>query len=218
MSDPHRIASDLYSGVQWNLLLDPGPIVGSNYYYIDRHLALMQIDTAGAEARTLMPPDRPGLIATVSLRTHGGDLALLVSGTFDGTNSTINYTAAGQWATFISIEVAVDSWQWRLLQCFGVSGAGVSSALSGGASVSTLAASGAATFASTVSVGANLTVVDGYSIVPSGNTTGLKIGGASDKLGFYGHAPAVVPNVTAAGVTAAQLLTALDSIGILKSV
>jgi hypothetical protein len=172
MSDPHRIASDLCAGVIWNLIQDPGAVVGSNYVYMDRHLALLQIDTAGAEARTLMPPDRPGLIATVSLRTHGGDLALLVSGTFDGTNSTINYTAAGQWATFISIEVAVDSWQWFLLQCYGVSGTGVSSALSGGASVSTLTASGLATLTGGLIIGSGAFSTLNYGTFAAGLTGG----------------------------------------------
>ena len=41
---------------------------------------------------------------------------------------------------------------------------------------------------------------------------------SADYVGFYGTTPIALQSVTASGVTAAQLLTALAALGIVKSV
>ena len=41
---------------------------------------------------------------------------------------------------------------------------------------------------------------------------------ATDYIGFYGNTPIALQSVTASGVTAAQILTALNALGLLKSV
>ena len=52
-----------------------------------------------------------------------------------------------------------------------------------------------------------------------GTTNGSKIGTAtSQKIGFWGATPVIQQDVTAAGVTAADLLTALNTLGILNSI
>lgn len=50
-------------------------------------------------------------------------------------------------------------------------------------------------------------------------TTGTKVAtSTTQKLGFWGATPVIQEDVTAAGISAATLLTALDKIGILNSV
>jgi len=71
--------------------------------------------TAGAEARTIQDPDRPGRILSIGFRTDGGDLTLNYAGGFNQAGET---TALGQESgdtlVLISFQVG-NNLRWRIV-------------------------------------------------------------------------------------------------------
>ncbi len=117
MSESLNLAYQTFRGLLWNPLPDQGS--ANIPLFVDRSPAILLVNTAAAESRTIQQPDRAGIDLFVILRNAGGNLTLTMSGTYDGVNSTLLFTATGQYAHFRSeltaiTAGAVDTYQWRL--------------------------------------------------------------------------------------------------------
>lgn len=112
----HRILKDLY----WATLLpmaDPG---AGGTIEVDRQLAVVPVETAGAEARTLAQPTKAGLLAAICLKTDGGDLTLTVTGGYNQAGATsIVFGDAGDFVLLYSVQAGA-SYYWRVLAYEGV--------------------------------------------------------------------------------------------------
>src|SRR5271157_5404892 len=123
---PLNVLYEAFRALPWTPLADPGS--GGPPIFCDRTPAILMINTATAESRTIQQPDRAGIDLLVMLRSAGGNLTLTMTGTFDGTNSNITFSATGQWVKFRSVVTAVgtatalDSFQWRVKSYGGVTG------------------------------------------------------------------------------------------------
>ena len=111
----HRTLNDQYRAFEPagpGRLVDPGD-AGTITFDMDRQVC--SVVTASAETRTLAQPNRPGIIATVSLKTDGGDLTLTVTGGYNQDADTVmTFADAGDFVTFISLDIG-GSYYWRVL-------------------------------------------------------------------------------------------------------
>lgn len=122
MSESLNLAYQSFRGLLWNPLPDQGS--ANIPLFVDRTPAVLNINTAAAESRTIQQPDRSGLFLLVNARNVTGTntCTLTMSGTYDGVNSTLLFNAAGQYALFTSVLTAagsgttLDTYQWRLLE------------------------------------------------------------------------------------------------------
>lgn len=118
MAESLNLAYELFRGLLWNPLPDQGS--ANIPLFVDRTPAVLLINTAAAENRTIQQPDRAGLDLFVLGRTLTGACTLTVSGTYDGVNTTLLLNTTGQWLHFRSYLVTagsgttLDSYQWRL--------------------------------------------------------------------------------------------------------
>jgi surface antigen len=111
----HRTTYDLHSSA----LVHKDPGAGGTITP-DKGLAIVNLVSAAAEARTLGRPTREGTIYTLAVHTYVGDNEA-------GSTSYV-FTAAGQFATFVAINVG-STLTWRKI-ADSASGAGTSPAQS----------------------------------------------------------------------------------------
>lgn len=97
---------------------DPG---NAGTISIDRSPCNVTLNSAGAETRTLAAPTRRGAIVTLAMRTNGGNIVVTVTGGFNETgDTTFTFSDSGQFATFVSVETAADTFVWRLMSHYGL--------------------------------------------------------------------------------------------------
>ncbi len=97
----HRAPYDLHTSALVHK--DPG---NGGTITPDKGLAIVNLVSAGAETRTLGRPTREGTIYTLSVHTYGGNVTVTVTGGYNGAGSTSYvFTGAGQFATFVAINV-----------------------------------------------------------------------------------------------------------------
>jgi hypothetical protein len=115
----HRLLFDAYAAPFAKT--DPGD-AGS--LTVDRDRAVFPVVTTGVETRTLVQPTKAGLVATVVLKTDGGNMTLTVTGGYNNDADTaIVFGDAGDFVTFISIDSG-GSYYWRVLAQEGTDAAG----------------------------------------------------------------------------------------------
>lgn len=92
---------------------------------INRYGCVIPVDTtAGAAALTLAVPTKAGIIGTVFLEVDGGDLTLTVTNGYNAdADTSITFADAGDFVTFISIDIAGTKY-WRVLAQEGTNVAG----------------------------------------------------------------------------------------------
>lgn len=116
----HRTTYDLHSSA----LVHKDPGAGGTITP-DKGLAIVNLVSAAAEARTLGRPTREGTIYTLAVHTDGGDITVTVTGGYNEAGSTsIVFTDAGQFASFVAINVG-GTLAWRKF-ADSASGAGTS--------------------------------------------------------------------------------------------
>jgi len=94
------------------ILADPG---SAGTITVTMYWQICSVVTAAAETRTLAQPNRPGIIATVVLKTDGGDLTLTVTGGYNqDADTAMVFADAGDFVTFISLDIG-GSYYWRVL-------------------------------------------------------------------------------------------------------
>lgn len=183
---------------------DPG---ASGTLTVDRQFCLFEVTTVtgAGEARTLAQPLRAGLWCAVILKVDGGNLTLTVTGTYNGTGSTITYDDAGDGVMFYSIGIG-GSCYWRVAYSWGVglasSGtAGIFADLTADSATIT-AESAASILATNVSIATGLTasaaVIHGVTLGTGGavRTAGPDVPGGA---------------IQVSGGTAASVATVLNS-------
>ena len=136
----HRVLHDLFNAPY--VATDPGD---TNTIAIDRNFLCMPLTaSASSETRKIAHPTKAGLIVTIMLQTAGGGTITLTdasSGTFDGSATSITFATICDWVMLQSIKLTSTTYRWQVVQSLGVGG--ITSNLSGAASVTNLAASGA---------------------------------------------------------------------------
>lgn len=112
----HRVLRDMY-GAPFKME-DPG---NGGTITVDRDFAVVPVVTTTSETMTLSQPTKAGLVCTVELKTDGGDLVLTVTGGYNQDGSTsITFGDAGDFVTFISLEIGDGAYYWRVLKSEGV--------------------------------------------------------------------------------------------------
>lgn len=108
----HRVAADLFKAPVE--IRDPG---NAGTIYVDRNVCVVNLDSGGAETRTLARPTRAGALLTLHHRTDGGDITLTVTGGFtEAGDTTVAFTDPGQIALFQSFETSTaGTFIWRAL-------------------------------------------------------------------------------------------------------
>ena len=114
------------------------------------------IVTATTETRTLAAPDRSGVLCKLVCKTYGGAATVTVLDSAGSTTYTIAFGAAGYWVLLHSIQVGT-TYKWQVLQAYGVTG--VTSSLTGAASVTSLTATAAVNTVNMAATNANATTV-----------------------------------------------------------
>lgn len=90
---------------------------------IDRQFLVFGLDTAGAETRTVADPTKAGLRFTLGCRVYVGNCVVTFESAYDESAHTdITFTAAGQYAGFVSVEVDEDVYAWRIVENNGATG------------------------------------------------------------------------------------------------
>ena len=111
----HRTLKDMYRAFELTgpgILADPG---SAGTITVTMYWQICSVVTAAAETRTLAQPNRPGIIATVVLKTDGGDLTLTVTGGYNQPGHTVITMAdAGDFVTFQSFDIG-GSYLWRVI-------------------------------------------------------------------------------------------------------
>lgn len=117
--NPHGILKRLYGSSVGYDIKDPGNAGTVN---VDRQLGMVKLVSAAAETRTLPAPQFAGAILTLAMKTDGGDITLTVTGGFDeAANTTITFSATGQFVTLMSVEEGSNK-RWRVVGYDGVTG------------------------------------------------------------------------------------------------
>lgn len=94
-------------------MADPG---SAGTITVDRSPCYVPLTSAAAETRTLAVPTRAGAVLTLGGRVLVGSITLTVTSGYDETGNTVlTFTEAGQAALFVSVEVAADTFRWRLM-------------------------------------------------------------------------------------------------------
>ena len=93
---------------------DPGDagVIG-----IENYGAIVElVSSAAAETRTLSTPLRPGILATIRLKTDGGgDITMTAAGTLNVTgNNTAVFADAGQQLVLLSVS-ATTGYRWEVV-------------------------------------------------------------------------------------------------------
>lgn len=115
----HRVSYDIGRLRPGN---DPG--TGGSFAVNGRSLVRFEMESVGAsETRTLPAPTAAGLIVTLIHAIDGGDIDLTVTGGFDaGLDTMLNFAAAGDYVTLISVKTAASTYVWRIVGSEGVTG------------------------------------------------------------------------------------------------
>ncbi|MCE5269642.1 MAG: hypothetical protein LLG00_17325 [Planctomycetaceae bacterium] len=105
---------------------------------------VLSIAAGVVETRTLDAPRQPSVLAAISAGAvgTGGSAVVTVTGTYDGNNSAITFSAAGDYVILYSVCTAPGTFQWTVLQCGGSGLAGPTSTLGGDAVVTSLKVTG----------------------------------------------------------------------------
>lgn len=106
----HRILQDLARADM--LLRDPG---ASGVISIDKNFALVELVSLAAESRTLNSPDRPGLVATIRMKTDGGDVTVTAAHGLNVTgNTTAVFADVGDQLVLLSVSHTT-GYRWEIL-------------------------------------------------------------------------------------------------------
>lgn len=168
----HRILKDITGALNLEAGSDPG---NAGVITVDRFNQYVELETAGAETRTVSQPTNRGLTLMLAMMTDGGACTVTVTGGFDEAgNTTLTFNDVGQFVYLVSVPVAnTPTYQWRVVGYDGVAGPTVDF--------------GAAVFSS-ITTG-TVTINDGANIVVD-TTTGTEIGtAAAQKIAFHGATP-----------------------------
>jgi hypothetical protein len=108
----HRAAHDLAKAPLQ--LTDPGD---AGIIAVDRFGGHCEVVTAAAETRTLADPTGAGLLATIRLRTDGGDLTVTAANGLNvAANTTAVFNAVGEQLFMTSVETATaGTFRWEIL-------------------------------------------------------------------------------------------------------
>ncbi len=119
----HRLLRDLFLDGAPSDTPDPG---ASGTIYADRQLGRLALVSLAAETRTLAVPTKAGIYLMLYMKTDGGDITLTATSGYDEAgNTSIVFSATGQYALFVSVEEG-STYRWRLVSYDGVSGPGLS--------------------------------------------------------------------------------------------
>lgn len=91
---------------------DPG---ASGTIAIDRYGEIIEMVSLAAEARTLAAPTRAGILATIRMKTDGGDITLTASAGLNVTGNTVaTFADVGDQLLLISVS-ATTGFRWEIL-------------------------------------------------------------------------------------------------------
>lgn len=107
----HRVKKDLSFG---GVIADPG---AGGTIKISESPALVELESAAAEARDLQDPVRPGMFAVVRMRTDGGDITLAADGGLNvAGNTSAVFADVGDQLLLVSVTTATDGvYRWEIL-------------------------------------------------------------------------------------------------------
>jgi hypothetical protein len=110
----HRVLTDVFKAAKfYGEESDPGD---GGSFRVSRSPSCLALVSEGIETRVVEQPDRPGLFLIMYMTVDGGDIAVTVTGGYDDIGTTVfDFTDAGQYAVFISIQSAPNEYEWRLL-------------------------------------------------------------------------------------------------------
>lgn len=118
MSAPFNIPKQLHNSGMITTV-DPGD---AKTIYVNRIPEVIPLVSAAAETRTLARPTRQGCILTLFVKTYVGNITLTVTGGYDTAgDTTYVFSAAAQWATFISLYDGTNHY-WVLLSDYVIGG------------------------------------------------------------------------------------------------
>ena len=216
---PHELQTGLFSAITWNLMTDPGD---GKYIYVNRQFGLLPLQSAAAETRILVAPDRPGVNVSIYCRYYVGAIVVTVYDSAGSVTGTITFSGNTQWIEIQSVEVTPGVFVWHVVATYGctttcptattnTTAKGVTYAgttgnnaltfptnLADGLDIIDSAAVNFLTFVSTtatpsMTISQNCTMANGKNIALN-TSTGTKIGtAASQKLGFWNATPVVQP-------------------------
>ena len=91
---------------------DPGDagVIG-----IENYGAIVELVSAAAETRTLATPLRPGILATIRMKTDGGDITMTAAGTLNvAANNTAVFADVGDQLVLLSVS-ATTGYRWEIV-------------------------------------------------------------------------------------------------------
>ena len=93
----------------------PDPANGGSIV-IDRYGQLVELVSVGAdETRTLIAPSKPGILATLRMKTDAGDIVITAAETWNVTgNTTATFADVGDHVVMISVS-ATTGYRWDIL-------------------------------------------------------------------------------------------------------
>ena len=116
----HDYSFERYQGLMAMQVSDPGAsgVIQANNKG-EFHCPLI---SATSESRTLAAPEREGQLATVSLRTDGGDVTLTVKDSAGDTTDTYTLDDAGDYITFRAVKSSATLVVWKVFASVGIGG------------------------------------------------------------------------------------------------
>lgn len=106
----HNTPYHMYQGP----LSVPDPGDGKNIA-INRYGAIVELVSAAGETRTLAAPSKAGVLATIRMKTDGGDIVLTASAGLNvAGNTTATFADVGDQIVLLSVSAA-SGYRWEIL-------------------------------------------------------------------------------------------------------
>ena len=106
----HNTPEELHSS--YLQIPDPGD---AGTITVQKNLAIVPLESSGAETRTLNRPTEQGIYVTLHMKADGGDITLTVTGGYNESgDTTLTFSDVGQVANFVSCYDGTD-YYWRLI-------------------------------------------------------------------------------------------------------
>jgi hypothetical protein len=192
-----------------NVDCDSSPTINSS---LVQDFAIYKLSSTGADTATLAAPTKSGLFVALNMVVDGGDIVVTVTGTYDGSNSTITFNDISDWVLLYSVDIGSTTFRWRVVAGGGTNASLLTLPLINGG----LTASGAVANDFSGSTGTFLTSTGANTLSGPVNTT---IGGSTAAAGSTysdaGALPAATGQVyptTAADNTKGVIIHANDKV------
>lgn len=165
MSTAHRIAYDLFKAEASRI-----SAVNAEHIFVDASPLIINLQSAGAETRTLDAPKRQDALLTLHHQIDGGDITVTVTNNYDETgDSTFVFSDEGQFAIFQSMMTSAGVYFWRLISHYGI--ANITPAIAAG-----LVAAGTPVATPVAGVAAGYKIARGVTALDGSNPTPVATG------------------------------------------